>query len=272
MVVGAIIVAPLEAVADGGAYIQFDETHYRPGSPAVGTGYVWIPLNRQDLLERGPFYVYLVPRDTWIVEGRPLPDGVIRVGTASIEPERGSRSFEVRTKFTVPDVPGAYYGIQLCNEPCTISGFREALSGEISIVQTEREAQLLNEQQELWGKVWSFRHKFRKAERANEELEAMVADGRASVTELSFEVNHLQHELAAASPSPGFSAVLPPGEEDRPLVEAWALVAVVGALIVALLAVAVAAVFARRSEPRIVVPDTIEELVGEDPELDPASR
>lgn len=269
MVVGAIVAVPLQAEADGGAYIEFDETHYLPGSTAVGTGYVAIPQNRQDLLELGPFIVYVVPPNARIEEHRPLPGGVIQVGTATIEREDGT-AFEIRMTFTVPDLPGEYYSVQICNEPCTVAGFRETLTGTISIVQTEREAFLLNEQQRLWGKNWSLRHKLRKAERANEELGALLDDTRLSVTELSFEVNRLQRQLAAAGS--GQAAVVVPRSDDRPLVDAWALVAIVGALIAALVAVALAVVFGRRSAPRIVVPDTIEELIGEEPELDTARR
>lgn len=261
MIVGAILAVPIEAAGDGGAYIQFDETHYLPGSSAIGTGYVSIPLTRQDLLERGPFFVYVVPPNAWIEENRPLPGGVIRVGTATIEHENG-RAFAILATFTVPDVVGDYYSVQVCNDPCTISGFRETLSGSISIVQTVREAQLLNENQELYGRNWGLRRKARKAERANEELEVLLADGRVSVTELSFEVNRLQRELAAARTTSA-AATVAPASDDRPLVDAWALVAIVGALIAALLAVALAVVFGRRTAPRIVVPDTIAELDDE---------
>lgn len=259
-VAGVLLAAPHEAAADGGAYIELDRTHYLPGSTAVGVGYVSIPKNKQDLIDRGPFFVYVVPPPAWIQEGKPLPDGVIQVGTASIQPQKGT-TFEVRTTFTVPDVPGDYYQVQLCNVPCTISGFRESLSATISIVQTEREAQLLDENQKLYGQKWSLRRKAHKATKANEDLEAMLADSRVSVSELTTQVSGLEAELEAASaPDPVALAAATPVDEHRPLIDAWALVAIGGALIAALVAIGLALVFSHRSSRRLIVPDTIEEL------------
>ncbi|MGH2635045.1 MAG: hypothetical protein ACRDHU_02710 [Actinomycetota bacterium] len=270
LVLGTLLAWPLEAGADGGAYIQFDETHYLPGDSAAGEGYVSIPENQQGLLERGPFAVYVVPPNAWIEEGEPLPGGVIRVGTATIEHEKGTE-FEIRVTFTVPDVPGDYYNVQVCNEPCTTAGFRETLSGTISIVQTEREALLLNEQQELYGRNWGLRHELRKARRALEELESNVPGGER-VAELNAEVDRLQRELDAATESPiQTNAVIPvvPASDDRPLVEAWALVAIAMAMLVGLVSIVLAIVFSRRATPRFVVPDTIAELDEQSEELAP---
>lgn len=259
---GALLAWPTEAGADGGAYIEFEETHYLPGDSATGTGYVAIPENQWDLLERGPFSVYVVPPDAWIEAGEPLPDGVIRVGTATIEPERGT-TFEIRMTFAVPTVPGDYYNVQVCNQPCTITGFREPLSGSISIVETEREAQLLNEQQQLYGQFLSARHQLRKARRALEELQANTPGG-ARVGELNAEVDRLERELEAMTRSSietgAVTSVVSGSETRRPLVDAWALIAIAVALLVALTSVALGVVFSRRHVPRFVVPDTIAEL------------
>ena len=255
-VVGALLAWPIEAAADGGSYITFDQTHYLPGDTAQFSGYFAVPRARQDLLEQGPFYVYVVPPRAWLEEGKPLPAGVIRVGTATIVHEEAT-TFEMVAAFTVPDVSfGDYYNVQVCNDPCTIAGFREPLYGSISIVQTEREAQLLNEQQELSGKYWSIRGKYRKANRALEELETQLADSRGSVTELSFEVNRLQR----ADALPVTVRTTPSVSDDRPLVEAWALVAIAIAAFIALASIGIAMVFSRRNVPRLVVPDTIAEL------------
>ncbi len=260
-VAGVLLAAPHEAAADGGAYIDFGRTHYLPGETAEGVGYVSIPERRQDLLERGPFTVYVLPPGAWIEAGMPIPAGAIPVGTATITREDGA-IFEVETTFTVPDVPGDYYQVQLCNSPCTIAGFSEPLSATISIVQTEREATLLNEYQDLYSKNWSLRRQARKATKANEELTADLARNRETVTELSAEVARLQAELGSANaPSPVTLAAAPsPADRDRPLVDAWALVAIGGALITALVAIVLALVFSRRNSTPFIVPDTIEEL------------
>jgi hypothetical protein len=271
-VLGACLALPLEAAADGGAFIEFrggsgsgaGGTHFLPGDSASGLSYVSVPERWQDLLDRGPFYVYVVSRG-WIREGRPLPEGAIRVGTATIEHETRT-TFLIRMSFQVPDVPGDYYNIQICNDPCTVSGFREPLTGSMSIVQTTREAQLLNEQQKLWGRNWSLQRQLRKANKANGELTAGLEQSNRTNIELSAEIGRLESALEDATnadAATGTSSV----DNGRPLVEAWALVAIVVALLVALVSVALGVIFSRRHAARIVVPDTIAELDGETPEL-----
>jgi hypothetical protein len=271
-VLGACLAMPLEAAADGGAFIEFrggsgsgaGGTHFLPGDAATGISYVSVPERWQDLLGRGPFYVYVVPNG-FIREGRPLPEGAIRVGTATIEHDFRT-TFLIRMSFEVPDVPGDTYNIQFCNEPCTVSGFREPLTGSMSIVQTTREARLLNEQQKLWGRNWSLQRQVRKANRANEGLTAALEQSDRSNIELTAEIGRLESALADATntdPATGASPV----ESGRPLVEAWALLGIVIALLVALVSIALGLIFTRRHAARIVVPDTIAELDEEPSEL-----
>jgi hypothetical protein len=253
----AVLVLPAQAAAaDGGAYIQFDRTHYLVGSAAHGVAYVAIPEPRQGLLARGPFYVYLVPGKSWIQEGRPLPEGVIRLAAATIERDSGT-IFEISTSFTVPDLPGEYYTIQFCNEPCTISGFRESLSGQISIVQTLREASLLNQQQRLYGKNWHLQRQVRKANKEIEDLQLMIDAAGSERSNLIQQIDDLEAEIVRDQQAP----------EDirRPLAEGWALVAIAIAVLVSLVAVTLGIVFSRRHRPTLVVPDTI---AGLDEELE----
>lgn len=271
-VLGASLALPLEAAADGGAFIEFrggsgsggGGTHFLPGDVAAGTGYVYVPERWQDLLDRGPFYVYVVTQG-FIREGRPLPPGAMRVGTATIEHDSRT-SFLIHMSFEVPDVPGDYYNVQICNDPCTVSGFREPLTGTMSIVQTTREAQLLNQQQKLWGENWSLEGQVRKANKANGELTAGLEQSNRSNIELTAEIGRLESALDDATkavPAAGMSSV----DAGRPLVDAWALVAIVVALLVALVSVALGLIFSRRHAARIVVPDTIAELDEETSEL-----
>ena len=58
--VGAVLWSPFAARADGGAYIAFDRTHYMPGETATGEAYVYLEKQHQGLLDRGPFYAYLL--------------------------------------------------------------------------------------------------------------------------------------------------------------------------------------------------------------------
>jgi hypothetical protein len=243
--VGAVLSISSAASADGGSYIELDRTHYLAGETAVGRAYVSVPERKQGLFERGPFYAFVVPKGAAIREGRPIPDGAIRAGVFSVEPERG-KTFELRASFTVPDLPGDFYSIAFCNDPCTISGFREPLTGVISIVGTVREGQLLTEQSRLDARIFGVRRHLRKAERAGEDLQAQLDASEAERSRLASEVSRLEDQLAAPAES----------SEARSLIDVWAAVMIV----VALLGVAGALVIRRRRPAKFVVPDTIEEL------------
>lgn len=260
--IGATLALPLTATADGGAYFDLrggsgsgrGGSHFLPGDVAVGTSYVSVPERWQELLDRGPFYVYIVPRG-WIREGRPIPEGAIRVGTATIEHDSRT-TFRIRTSFEIPDVPGDYYNVQMCNDPCTIAGFREPLTAQISIVQTTREAELLNERQRLWGQNYGLEREVRRANKANEELGASLEEAFDRMVALSAESSRLESELEAATAADTSATA----GDGRPLVEGWALIAIIVALLVGLVSVALVLLFIRRHGPTLVVPDTIAEL------------
>ena len=137
--VGAVLLSPVAARADGGAFIEFDRTHYLPGETATGEAYVYLEKQHQGLLDRGPFYAYLLTGGANLQLGQPIPAGAIRLGTFDVEPYRAADWFEMTVSFTVPDLTGDFYSVVVCNDPCTVWGFKEPLSGLISVVQTARE-------------------------------------------------------------------------------------------------------------------------------------
>jgi hypothetical protein len=229
ILIAIALAVPAPARADGGALISFTQTHYLPGDVADGEGYVYVPEQHQGLLDRGPFYGYLMNA---AAGNRDLP-----LGTVEIEPYRKTE-FELHLSFTVPDVPGDYYTVRICNDPCTVSGFQEPLTGTISVVQTEREATLLNDNEKLNYRSYALARKLRKAERTVTELQTELASAQTSTV-----VSPVAEALATA-------AVIPP--DDRPLVDAWALFGLGGAVVVALACVGVAIAFsrgARRHDP-----------------------
>jgi hypothetical protein len=242
MLVAATFARAPVAWADGGAYLDLDRTHYLPGQTARVEGYVSIPRDKQHLLERGPFYVFVVPPRTAMTEGRPIPGDAVRVGTVSIERDRGT-TFELRATFVVPELAGRSYWLYVCNEPCTISGFREPLTGTISIVATVREGELLTEVSRLNGRNWSLRRQVRKAERANLEVRDQLVAAEVARSELAIRVREL--EAIAATPQP---------TDRRPLVPAWSAVF----LGVGLLGWALALVVRRRRRLEFGVPDPTE--------------
>jgi hypothetical protein len=252
VVIAAVLIPAPSARADGGAYVDLDRTHYLPGDSAVGVAYVSVPRSAQARLDRGPFYAFVVPKGSSVSEGKPIPDGVIRVGTFSIERSRGA-SFELRVSFTVPDLPGDFYSIALCNDPCTVSGFREPISGFLSIVATAREGQLLTERSRLEGRIYGLRRDVRKSDRAMEELQGRLDAGEMERSRLYGDIVQLRSSLAAATARA--TRAEEPGA--RPFVATSAAVL----LGIALLAVAAAIATRRRRIAPIAVPDTIEELV-----------
>lgn len=241
VVAGALIPATW-AAADGGAYVDLQRTHYLPGQTAVGETYVWVPRSAQDQLDRGPFYAYVVPKGSSVTEGKPIPDGVIRVGTFSIERTQG-KSFELRVTFTVPDVPGDEYSIALCNDPCTIAGFREPINGFLSVVHTAREGALLTEQSRLEGQIYGLRRDVRKAEREKTDLQTALDAAETERSSLTGDIVRLRSALSAAT-------ARPTNEEapSRPLIATGAAVL----LGIALFALA-AAVTIRRRWPALSV-------------------
>ena len=183
--VGAVLLSPLAALADGGAYIAFDRTHYLPGETATGD------------LNRGPFYAYLLTGGAVVRRGHPIPAGAIRVGTFSVEPSR-PEWFEMKVSFTVPDLSGDFYSVVACNDPCSISGFKEPLSGLISIVQTAREGALLTQRQRLLARIYVLRLRGKKSEKALAELNGQLVDTNRMRFTMADELTDLQHRLAAS--------------------------------------------------------------------------
>lgn len=242
LLVGATFAGAPIARADGGAYLDLDRTHYLPGQTAWFEGYVSIPRAKQDLIERGPFYVFVVPPRTAVTEGRPIPAEAVRAGTASIERDRGS-VFELHGSFVVPELAGRSYGLSVCNDPCTISGFREPITGTISIVATAREGELLTEVSHLNGRNWSLRRQVRKGERANLEIRALLTDAEIARSALASRVRELE----------SVGQRVPPAATPRPLLPAGSAVF----LGVGLLGLALALALRRRRRLEPGIPDHI---------------
>ena len=213
----AALLAPTTALANGGAYIELNGTHFLPGETAAAEAYFSVPKAKRELLEQGPFYAYVLPGGAQLREGRPVPSGAIRVGTFEIEHEEGT-SFEAHVAFTVPSLAGDFYSMGLCNDPCTTPGFGEPIGGTISIVETAREGDLLTDRSRLQSRMYALRRQIRKAERQNQELASRVdqlGEERSQVTELTAELATLERQLrdaraeASAAEDPSLVGVVP---------------------------------------------------------------
>jgi hypothetical protein len=199
LAVSLLLVTPTSARANGGSYLEFDQTHYVPGDAGVATTYVSVPRRKVSLLDRGPFYLFAVP-EGMLREGRPIPAGAIRLGTFTVQKEKDS--YELRAEFTAPQLASDSYFMGLCNDPCTLAGFREPLTGSISIVATRREGELLTQNDTLRGKLFGARRETRRAERrlesAQGELETQLAFGASERARMSTKIDRLETQLAVA--------------------------------------------------------------------------
>lgn len=251
-----VLVLPAQtAAADGGAFIDFGGTFYTPGGGPSGTAsgkaFVSVPQSEQDILDRGPFYAYLLPYGRSIREGESLPDSAIRVGTYAVDHLQG-KVFVLRVSFAVPEVESGIYSVHLCNDPCTVAGFREPLTGTITIGDTAAEAKLASRLQAAqWSIDW-LQTRVRRLKDVRLELEGELNGANVAIAALESRVEEL-----------GTAQVLSTATEadlSRPLAEGWALVAIAIAFLVSLVAVTLGIVFSRRHRPTLVVPDTIAEL------------
>lgn len=234
-----VLVAPSGATANGGAYLQFDRTYYVAGDEGNGVTYVSLPAGKEHLLDEGPFSVFALPRGVSLHEGHPIPPTAIRLGPVTVTEEDGS--YELETDFIVPHLDPGWYGIGVCNDPCTISGFRESLGGSLSIVETRREAQLLTTNERLRSQLFGARREARRAERrlaeVEGELETQLAFGSEERIELAAEIDRLETQLASARSREE--------ESGRAPFDPW----VVGAILLVTLAIAVLAFRRRRMVP-----------------------
>ena len=224
----AIGLTPGAARANGGAYVEFEGRHHLPGDVVTGELYVSIPKDKLGLLDRGPFYAYLLAGNDVIEAGRPLPPGALRVGTFVVE--KRATDAELAVTFTVPDLVGDYYNVGLCNDPCTLSGFGEPVSGSVSIVATAREASLLTQSGQLRSKLYHAQRDLRKMEKSAKvqtaTLSDAVAQSDAAREELSSRVETLEGQLAS-------SRAAAEQASGRPIVDPWAAAIAVAALVAA---------------------------------------
>jgi hypothetical protein len=141
--------------------------------------------------------------------------------------------------FVMPELPGGNYSVEICNDPCTISGFREPLTGFFSIVHTARERQLLVKEQNLQGTIWSLRRKVNKADRVSEVAAQQLATTQRTRDELAVQLERVRNGLANAQADGG--------RTRRLFIDLLAVIAVCMALIVA----AVSLVRKRRRAPPV---------------------
>ena len=195
-VVAAFVGLPSVANADGGAYFGLDKTYYLAGNTAVANTYVAITKSKAALLDRGPFYAFVLADGVSLREGAPIPAAAVRVGVFTVTYEKGAYEFE--TRFTMPSLPPGWHTLRLCNDPCTIAGFREPLTGSFYVVETEREAALMIENGKLRGELAGARRDAAKGERALDGAHEDLRNADRDAADAAAEIDALQELLATA--------------------------------------------------------------------------
>jgi hypothetical protein len=229
---------PPSASADGGAYLEFDRTYYLPGEMARVEAYVRVPRRKLFLFDRGPFLMFAVPKGSSLVEGRPIPAGAVRLATLEID--REGRDQELSARFPVPDLGWGYHQVEVCNDPCTLAGFREPLTGGFSVVATARERTLIRENGRLTSRAFLLRRQVRRAERRIDDLQQQIEWGSSDRGRLAAKIDRLERTLAATR------AELADGSA-RPASDPWRII---GLALIAILGAAVVLRVRRPSGPR----------------------
>jgi hypothetical protein len=229
------------ASANGGAYLELDRAHYLPGERGTAVTYVTVPERRESIFDLGPFYLFALPEGMSLREDRPIPEAAVRIGTFAIEEEK--HQYELTAAFTVPQLASRSYSLEVCNDPCTVSGFREALAGSISIVATQREAELLTQNSRLYSRMYQLRGDVRQAERrlekATEDFDFELANANAVREELGTRIEQLEQQLASSRERAADAARTP--------FEPW----VVGGIVTLAAAAGILALLRRRMLPAV---------------------
>jgi hypothetical protein len=245
--IGAQLWAAGPAAANGGAYLGFDETYYAPGAEVSVEAYVYVPEKRADLLDRGPFWLYALPDGTRLEAGAPIPDNAIRLAALTVL-TGDDDEYELEATFRMPAAAPGHYDVAVCNDPCTVSGLGEPLTGVFFLAGSQREIVLLKENEKLRATAANLEREMRKVRKDADEVQAKYVTTVADRDDARIEAADLRDRLAAAQAAPPAS---------RPLIGTWAAVAVAAGL--ALVAVALVS---RRRRRQLVVAASLASIVA----------
>jgi hypothetical protein len=99
------------------------------GQEVIAFTSLYVPnQSSQERLDRaGPFYAWLSPGDSYLVNDR-LPADAIRLAPFVIR-WKSSSGGRAEAHLTVPGVPSGEYVVIVCDDPCTLLGFKELRRG-----------------------------------------------------------------------------------------------------------------------------------------------
>ena len=204
------------------------------------------------LRSSGPYFAWIA-RSGGRVDVQGIPADSVRLSAFVLR--WTSRNFAVaHASFVMPALPSGDYTIEVCNDPCTLSGFGDFVQGWTGVVQSTEAAQLQRQRERFRSRFIISRADAAETRREAERLQADLEDSEAARATLTARVAVLTDQLDSA---PGLKPA--PVSDGRTFVDPW-----VGVLL-ALAALSLAAMIRFRYRVRrIVVPDTLEELLVSD--------
>lgn len=243
----------LDIRRDGGRWETWSGP-FVPGTSLEVRATLYTPGPRASRLRSsGPYYAWITPQHGRVDVNR-LPAGAIRLSVFDIR-WTSPRSAVAHASFSLPTLPSGRYTIEVCNDPCRLSGFGEFVQGWTSVVQSAEAVTLQHQKERIRETLMNSRQDAGRARRDAESLQADLNDSEATRASLTARVAVLTDELGSARRRALAAAVT----DGRPLVDPW-----IGLLLAVTVLSLAGALVIRRRPGRIVVPDTPEELLDHD--------
>lgn len=181
-----------EALANGGAFFDFDRAYYVPGEVVSAETTFSTQVKKSGRIDDGPYHAYLLSSDRWIQPPR-IPDDAVPIGRITTTSPR-SGAATARLTFTVPPIQPGPYTLTICNLPCTRATLGDLVGGSFSVASTKEEALRKEITDRMNGRIVQVRQnlaaRIRDAEKAQRDFAT-----QADVRRLTDQVAKLEAQL-----------------------------------------------------------------------------
>jgi hypothetical protein len=207
----ALVGGPHPAQAKG-AYLELDRRYYAPGNVAIAKTEVFDESD--GLGGKGPFFAYLGKRDPARSPQR-VPDDSIPLGSVEVyDPKPSDEKVILRVRFSIPDVPPAWYWVRFFDSRGRATAFGEGL---LRVVQTNDQA--AGKEVSFWEGRVSRIHRHmavavNRLRERNEELRARLFS-ELFPEEPPSKAGHFSEVFPERPPSTSVDATPPPPEGDQ---------------------------------------------------------
>jgi hypothetical protein len=246
VLVALVSLVPASSASAGGSWIYPDRGAYVPGDLARLHGGFSPNGAYVGTIADGPYIAYLLPQGTSI-ERTKVPPSAISLGELRIV--RAHYETRAIVTFSVPDIPTGWYHVGYCNDPCTVDGIGDLIgSWRFVVAPTRLEGKHIVQIDRLENRIASVARKVhaharveqKKLERALETRTAELQDARGRIATIESEMARLRRRTG-----------------DGPVVPGWSVALLAAALM------AIVIVLRRKRAPRLVVPDSVPDDLGE---------